>query len=1248
MLQVEVRTADNSRQITEARQNALYGLNIALGELQALAGPDQRVTGTATLARDSAGTQWEPANVSATSPHRNWTGVWDSSAPRVIPDASIPGKVSTNISNDTTKLNPLNPEPIAWLVSGGKNRKTATGVGNETTNVTPTSYPARISIAGKPTSVATVDDHVILLGNGTVNLVTNPEDGIVVPKVAIMKPNASGGTSKVGSYAYWVADEGVKARFDAVESSAFTTTENATIQKDYRVLGAQRIGAEQMSAGNSTSTFGTLGYDPASSEFRKKARSISDRAQIGFLDADQQFHAAAKTRFHDLTTVSEGVLSDPKKGGLKQDLTVYLQQGPIAGLISDNDILFSDSRDISSVASAANPRAPVAVRYPGFQFTGTGLPTFGLLKSWYQMDAAAPQITQRTATQHGLYPVITRCEWPIWIDVNLTLSVYPYTVPDTAFIPRIYPTITLWNPYNVDLPAQDYKIEISVGSDARVGFWCDPILTATNNPVDIMQGPSQGDPRYFDIPSKITLKIPKSEGAIPPGQTKVYTLSQNYTTGATEMELLSNYFSITPVPDWWSSTTADTKGTNPNNSFGLGNPKGGAQLVIPSDNFSGQRTLFRLAGYFPNDTLNDHKRIVTLSNADNNQVLQILTPDPKNYHWLDNGNNGPYYVRYTIGSGITFNGTNSFSFNTRRPVRSWQIRPINHYVSGAFGSNRTGGSFSSMLDYNYRVSKVSNVKFAAGPPPIDIGGREETQWSGPYRTFPDGNISDGLNINHNLYIFPNALGDGVSERFFYSYPDTVWENAENKTNALISSAFGVGGSLSNAAPLFDLKPSGREILSLGYLQHVNLASYVWQPSYILGNSWVNSQLAGRDRYSGLFSGNPAPLSDTENQVYDISFLVNDAIWDRFYLSSSNSTVTQNATLLANTKSLPNSRLHFREQNGGNYTSLTTAVDKCELGAAFFALHGAFNVNSTSVEAWKAFLSSRNGLVINTTTANATESVFSRMLHPGGTTGGFLSDPASGQPAAELGAAYTGARKLSAPEISVLAEKIVEQVKLRGPFTSLSDFVNRRLTLEPALTDVETAVSRTGFLGPLQAAIDAASEQYITNNSSGINSRFYQSTIPGSYYKVDKIPVKTLTLPYSRITSVSEVATPLLKGFYVPKLRMLGKSWYYSAAGIPGFLTQADMLSALGHLMTVRSDTFTIRSYGESLSSSGKILAKAWCEAVVQRIPDPVKSNPSRAETLWPDDPANITSDPVNALGRKFIIKSFRWLAPEEI
>ncbi|OYV04751.1 MAG: hypothetical protein CFE26_15215 [Verrucomicrobiales bacterium VVV1] len=83
------------------------------------------------------------------------------------------------------------------------------------------------------------------------------------------------------------------------------------------------------------------------------------------------------------------------------------------------------------------------------------------------------------------------------------------------------------------------------------------------------------------------------------------------------------------------------------------------------------------------------------------------------------------------------------------------------------------------------------------------------------------------------------------------------------------------------------------------------------------------------------------------------------------------------------------------------------------------------------------------------------------------------------------------------------------------------------------------------------------------------------------------------------------------------------------------------MTAFGSQITVRGDTFIIRTYGDSRDGSDKIQARAWCEAVVQRTPEYVDpSNP-------PEAAASLT--PVNTtFGRKFSIVSFRWLSQTEI
>ena len=96
----------------------------------------------------------------------------------------------------------------------------------------------------------------------------------------------------------------------------------------------------------------------------------------------------------------------------------------------------------------------------------------------------------------------------------------------------------------------------------------------------------------------------------------------------------------------------------------------------------------------------------------------------------------------------------------------------------------------------------------------------------------------------------------------------------------------------------------------------------------------------------------------------------------------------------------------------------------------------------------------------------------------------------------------------------------------------------------------------------------------------------------------------------------------------------------TAWGIPGYLTQGDVMQVVGSSLRARSDSFVIRSYGESLDAAGTVRARAWCEAVVQRFPDPVRADATGL------NPAVIPA--TTDYGRKFRLVSFRWLAADEV
>jgi hypothetical protein len=211
----------------------------------------------------------------------------------------------------------------------------------------------------------------------------------------------------------------------------------------------------------------------------------------------------------------------------------------------------------------------------------------------------------------------------------------------------------------------------------------------------------------------------------------------------------------------------------------------------------------------------------------------------------------------------------------------------------------------------------------------------------------------------------------------------------------------------------------------------------------------------------------------------------------------------------------------------------------------------------------------------------------------------LGDPWTADKSTDDSAAWVGSRVLTDSEIDRLAHAIVAEVRKRGPFLSLADFVNRRL-----------ANDETGRMGALQAAIEAA----------GINNPFRAD------FPLDNS--KSLT-NYRHPDSIQDATR------FEQTLKPDSKAW-----GLPAYFTQADLLQVLGPMLNARSDSFVIRTYGDASDATGKVQARAWCEAIVQRCPEPIQ--PDRTGL----NPLQTTGR--QDFGRRFIVKSFRWLRAEEV
>ncbi len=393
-------------------------------------------------------------------------------------------------------------------------------------------------------------------------------------------------------------------------------------------------------------------------------------------------------------------------------------------------------------------------------------------------------------------------------------------------------------------------------------------------------------------------------------------------------------------------------------------------------------------------------------------------------------------------------------------------------------------------------------------------------------------------------------------------------------------------------------------------------------SHAIGNSLAPSVIPMGQTESAIRDNNGD--FDTSTPLADHSYLANAVLWDDWFLSGISPQTYEGFTTKRDQNAvateffngegqLPIQRykpsLGSRESadlvseildadplENSNLAVTPEFAPELSLPAAHIRVNGMFNVNSTSVEAWKAVLASLRDLPAPAQDSSggniAVEKTDSTPLSFLITPRGLEIDASKLGDSAEQNQ-WVGHRMLADEEIGSLAEAIVEQVKQRGPFLSLADFVNRRVG-----SNADLAVS-----GAIQAALDDADAK--------VNEEQIQN----------------------RGVTVEPSARP---GLEFPKAEN-GAAAY----GSSGVVKQADILTPMAPWISVRSDSFTIRAYGESKSSSGEI-SQAWCEATVERSPEFV--DPSQPRTTLSDDlnPTNQT------FGRRFLITSFRWMNPTEI
>jgi hypothetical protein len=1174
---IELRRSTQNEHASVARANARMAMIAAIGQLQETLGPDQRVSATAEILGEGV-----------KQPH--WTGVWrtrqaDGSSWFTRDD--LDGGLHDGRSTTGGK-----EKALAWLISGE---------GDPKADLTGESVSLMNAASAGPGQALTQD---------------NEGQPLKVPLLKV----AEGGKLS-GHYGWWTGDLGVRANIATTDPRADIPANRDTPSDGgmFRMLAgaapdaAMMDGAKTMEKADSErlATSGTASLTMAGPKWSK---------QHGF----------------DFTVASSGVLVDVAEGGLKRDLTAYLtgngsepELNGRAGLSDDDSIV----GELTSSGASAGTRHDKAG------------PKFGVLRDWAKQTvpfSKGKAMARNSDTGNGdaftSRNLALANEQPVKLAGNKHADLQPILVEATNFtqisayqlqVPPgsraqyqlrhlFYPRVVLWNPYNVEL--QTERAMVMIQGNGRQEMWTQNTQTIGNvtftstsqwlsfeggrstafngSGTSIFNTEGYNDPYigsyYFSIPATkfgpgeclvfSPAKSAEYDCLTPYNMNAGYNLASNelscevapdpsrcYYVSASDIgggiPYLPTAFWYAPTP-YWSQSGRNGVENQGDDTRAILKEVDGATSTVRFETFDALPQLSVLsaslqfgAGREPRIAWNNYERMPV-------QLLDRVAPRP------------------TVVPNV----------RTREGIR---LRWFIEHPSNRLGSGALAGTphFEEALLANWNPRATYIMR---------------SPWDNVAGSMPSGGSAGGP------WFFGAYTRDLFDQAVSWDEQAPVPRGGRYHGNP-----FGPPQEGADRYVLFDVPRNETGVVSLAQFQHAKISELVWHPSYTIANSLADPRLgtggnAGLNRTATLafdqtsagvggfheddlgwsndtqraknrsewavtaraMLGN-APVTD--NLVYDLSFEANQSLWDRFFLSSGTEAEKSRFRDAPLENPLPNSRM--RPAPGASFD--LASLKDFHRAAAQLMVDGAFNVNSTRVEAWKALLASSK------LTAYGTGGTpFPRVLNPPGTAW-KTGDSAWNDNA------WDGYRELSDDEIQRLAEAIVEQVKLRGPFISMADFVNRRL-----------AENETGRMGTLQAAIEKA----------GLNAAHVQA------YPLDN----HASLPDYRHPDNLRDSTRLEQ-----MLKPDSKAW-----GAPSYLTQGDVLQVIGPALSARSDSFVIRAYGDSLDAAGKVQARAWCEATVQRTPQPLVPD---ANGLDPKD-AGKPGD----FGRRFVLVSFRWLSPEEI
>jgi hypothetical protein len=1021
------------------------------------------------------------------------------------------------------------------------------------------------------------DDPAWNVGTALANIVRNTPFNGSVPLVStgslaagdarqvhVVPVPIEGGGSQRGTYAWWVGGENQKAR----------------LPEPYNPVNDDVAGWSLLAKSHAVADPSALELDTllAADGPAKAAKAVS-LGTTSLLAGNAVPDPDPSKQFHDLSTSSVGLLTNTATGGWRKDLSLVTENWdttlPASGLPFFR-INATTTTSVSKPTTATALTAPQSILYPWStysNFPGAGSLTayrFGAVNSWHNLkhyataykrppSITAPSIDIMSATNAFAYMHEIRTPMAIarvhWLFSHRT--VLQSADPDPALRNTykleflITPVLTMWNPYNLSLTSPTYSIRLfrpmpcAFRHYDRNGNPRPEFRKLTHAGYSIHGGDYFHMPGIFPSISQLNYSIPAF--TLAPGETRVFS-----PTGA-PVQLSAGTLPLSP-------------GYRPNTGH-----------WVDISSFAGR---FDAGSPVKVDAVFDAKYQTVANNPSftytgvwfdmNNSFGQYIQVNRMEYpaafapvYWPPIG-----AVELASPSAAEINGI-------------W--RPILSAVYGPriSGPSSTGLPGKGVLQANPMAQFVAQIPWLGKHP---ANGANDFSFfkHGALDTFlPNAN---GTN-NRGFIISGFTPADGLSRVVLNEIPRRALVSLAELQNWDMRSLNGLPPfqlniiANSDASPLFN-----RKDVHTDTLQHDD--SYC--ANHLLFDDWFFSSIAPK-------SASLAPPTASENLQKTFTEFVSGAVPlpNRAYQPLREDSAAAQTTSGADTL----------------FTNHANKPDSWQTIASRLEVAGMFNVNSTSVKAWRALLGhARNQKIPHHTEVGTGLSAVTDYAHSRFSVAGDVKAGDPGMSGFNGSSEITGYRLFDDPLLDILAEKTVEQVRLRGPFLSLSEFVNRQLTDDDDKLDLALA-------GAIQTALNKMSID------AGANDPYAKLKSPAmSQDTGDPNNPKMADVNYS----FKEAA--------------VGKSTY----GLPGWIRQADVLRPIAPILAARDDTFTIRAYGDARDATGKITARATCEATVRRTRDYVD----------PTDAPDITTAPIaninQLFGRRYQIISFRWLHANEI